>query len=316
MDGSFVWHYNEPDHSSGAGAYIAQLGQVVAYECLGLGSYTEPRDAELYALTLGLQLLCKTPPPDTVKEVYLISDSEWGLRQLRRTKPEPGHNITMSWWVHARQFLSANPHVHLHVWWAKARSTPFLHAVDTLARMSRTRGPSPMVSLRFVRMALKNSAFQQWRDLVASADSSNHQGRLSAPYMVPKRKAPAFLKLWRSTQARFVQFFTGRSALPQFLGLIKPDQYSDQCPCGTGPGGVHHYIEDCPHTQGWRDAVATGQAMSRGINARVTGAMVSTQQAVDQYVPHVLALLDHTSLGSDSWTRERGSPHTNTAAAF
>ena len=84
---------------------------------------------------------------------------------------------------------------------AKARSTPFLHAVDTLARMSRTRGPSPMVSLRFVRMALKNSAFQQWRDLVASADTSNHQGRLSAPYMVPKRKAPAYLKLRRSTQA-------------------------------------------------------------------------------------------------------------------
>ena len=173
-----------------------------------------------------------------------------------------------------------------------------------------------MVSLRFVRMALKNSAFQQWRDLVASADFSNHPGRLSAPYMVPKRKAPAYLKLRRSTQARFVQFFTGRSAIPQFLSLIKPDQYSDQCPCGTGPGGVHHYIEDCPHTQGWRDAVATAQAMSRGINARVTGAMVSTQQAVDQYVPHVLALLDHTSLGSDSWTRERGSPHTNTAAAF
>ena len=79
----------------------AQLGQVVAYERLGLGSYTEPRDAELYALTLGLQLLCKTPHPDTVKEVYLILDSEWGLRQLRRTKPEPGHNITVSWWVHA-----------------------------------------------------------------------------------------------------------------------------------------------------------------------------------------------------------------------
>ena len=40
VDGSFVWRYNEPDHSSsGAGAYIAQLGQVVAYEHLGLGSY-------------------------------------------------------------------------------------------------------------------------------------------------------------------------------------------------------------------------------------------------------------------------------------
>ena len=48
----------------------------------------------------------------------------------------------------------------------------------------------------------------------------------------------------------------------------------------------------------------------------VTRAMVSTQQAVDQYIPHVLTLLDHTSLGSDSWTRERGSSHTNTAAAF
>ena len=78
MDGSFVWHYNELEHSSsGAGAYIAQLGQVITYECLGLGSYTEPRDVELYALTLGLQLLCKTPLPDTVKEVYLILDSEW-----------------------------------------------------------------------------------------------------------------------------------------------------------------------------------------------------------------------------------------------
>ena len=78
-----------------------------------------------------------------------------------------------------------------------------------------------MVSLRFIRMALKNSAFQQWRDLVTSADSSNHPGHLSAPYMVPKRKAPAYLKLRCSTQARFVQFFTGRSALvPQFLSLI------------------------------------------------------------------------------------------------
>ena len=44
VDGSFVWRYNDPDHSSsGAGAYIAQLGQVVAYERLGLGSYTEPQ---------------------------------------------------------------------------------------------------------------------------------------------------------------------------------------------------------------------------------------------------------------------------------
>ena len=77
-----------------------------------------------------------------------------------------------------------------------------------------------MVSLCFVHMALKNSAFQQWRDLIASADSSNHPGRLSAPYMVPKRKAPAYLKLRHSTQACFVQFFTGRSALPQFLSLI------------------------------------------------------------------------------------------------
>ena len=49
-----------------------------------------------------------------------------------------------------------------------------------------------MVSLHFIRMALKNSAFQQWRDLVTHADSSNHPGRLSAPYMVPKRKAPAY----------------------------------------------------------------------------------------------------------------------------
>ena len=114
-----------------------------------------------------------------------------------------------------------------------------------------------MVSLHFIHMALKNSAFQQRRDLVASADSINHPGHLSAPYMVPKHKAPAYLKLRCSTQACFVQFFTGRSALPQFLSLIKPDQYSDQCPCGTGPGGVHHYIEDCPHTQGWHDAIAT-----------------------------------------------------------
>ena len=85
-----------------------------------------------------------------------------------------------------------------------------------------------MVSLCFICMALKNSAFQQWRDLVASADTSNHPGCLSvAPYMVPKCKAPAYLKLRHSTQACFVQFFTGRSALPQFLSLIKPDQYSD-----------------------------------------------------------------------------------------
>ena len=62
---------------------------------------------------------------------------------------------------------------------------------------------------------MKNSAFQQWRDLVASlADSINHPGCLSAPYMVPKCKAPAYLKLRCSTQAYFVQFFTGRSALP------------------------------------------------------------------------------------------------------
>ena len=55
VDGSFIWRYNEPNHSSsGAGTYIAQLGQVVAYEHLVLGSYTEPRDAELYALTLVL----------------------------------------------------------------------------------------------------------------------------------------------------------------------------------------------------------------------------------------------------------------------
>ena len=44
--------------------------------------------------------------------------------------------------------------------------------------------------------------------------------------------------------------------------------------------------------------------LPKPINARVTSTMVSAQQAVDQYVPHVLALIDHTSLGSDSWTRE------------
>ena len=155
-----------------------------------------------------------------------------------------------------------------------------------------------MVSLRFVRMALKNSAFQQWRDLVASADSSNHPGRLSAPYMVPKHlKAPAFLKLRCSTQARFVQFFTGRAALPQFLSLIKPDQYSDQCPCGTGPGGVIHYLEVCPHTRDWRDAIHEERFPDAEEYPPITAI-----DMVDQFIPYVLHLVDHTSLGSDSWT--------------
>ena len=103
----------------------------------------------------------------------------------------------------------------------------------------------------------------------------------------------------------------GRSALPQFLSLIKPDQYSDQCPCGTGPGRVTHYLEDCPHTREWHDAIHEERFPDVEEYPPITAI-----DMVDQFIPYVLHLVDHTSLGSDSWTREHGSPHTNTAAAF
>ena len=54
----------------------------------------------------------------------------------------------------------------------------------------------------------------------------------------------------------------------------------------TGPGGVYHYIEDCPHTQDqWHNSVATAQARSWGnLVCCMVGSTVYAQQAVDQYV--------------------------------
>lgn len=67
----------------------------------------------------------------------------------------------------------------------------------------------------------------------------------------------------------------------------------------------------------WRDAINLGLSLSRGIQVRnIQGSYVSAIHAVDQFPSHVLSLLDHTSLGSNSWTKKRDEPHSNRPAAF
>ena len=123
-DGSFVWKPELPHRSKGgAGTMIMHKEHVLQYERLGLGSTTHSRDAELWALLTAINLLIRNPPATYVQEVVLISDAALALKQLRHTRPEPGHEITKRWHTQARVFLSANPHVNLHICWGPAKST-------------------------------------------------------------------------------------------------------------------------------------------------------------------------------------------------
>ena len=161
-DGSFVWRPEDPDTSKGgAGVVLIHQEHVLEYARLGLGSHTHSRDAELWALLRALQLLNKNPPSDYVKEVIIVSDAALALKQLRHTKPEPGHYIVLKWHEAAQALLEANPHITLRVMWGPSKDSQSIVVVDQLAKRSRTTGLSPLVSLRTHRINVRNNSLQE-----------------------------------------------------------------------------------------------------------------------------------------------------------
>lgn len=113
-DGSYVWRPNAVQESKGgAGAIIMHQTHVIEYARLGLGSLTHSRDAELWALLRGIQLLNTLHPPPDIREVVIVLDAALALKQLHRIRPEPGHNITVQWHSAALQFTQRHPHITL-----------------------------------------------------------------------------------------------------------------------------------------------------------------------------------------------------------
>ena len=211
-DGSYVWRPNTVQESKGgAGAIIVHQTHVIEYARLGLGSLTHSRDAELWALLRGIQLLNTLHPPPNIREVVIVSDAALALKQLHRIRPEPGHNLTVQWHSAALQFTQRYPHITLRVCWGPSKSSGSLVAVDNLAKCSRSTGVSPLVSLRTRRMNLRNKSLQDWRDYVHIADNKPSDYRMSVKYPVPRRDPPHWLSFPRKLQARVAQLLTGRA---------------------------------------------------------------------------------------------------------
>ena len=144
-------------------ALLVSNDTVIDHISGGLGSYTHSRDAELYALCAGLHLLLRNQPPPGVTQAVIVSDAALALRQLRRLQPDWGHSIVLTWRRMALEYLAQYPHMRILVMWGPSKETPSLATVDQLAKQARTRGCSPTCSLRFFRMALKNTQLQAWR---------------------------------------------------------------------------------------------------------------------------------------------------------
>lgn len=62
----------------------------------------------------------------------------------------------------------------IHMLWGPSKFTIPLVLVDGLAKLSRTRGLSTDVSLRFVHLMHLNNAQQSWCTRVAAADNAAH----------------------------------------------------------------------------------------------------------------------------------------------
>ena len=137
-DGSYVWKPDEVDTSKGgAGALIMHQEHLVEFTRLGLGSHTHSRDAELWALLAGAQMLNRITLPDEIKEIFIISDAALALRQLHKARPEPGHHITVQWHLAMNTFMNNHPDVRLAVYWGPSKSSHSLVLADELAKLSR-----------------------------------------------------------------------------------------------------------------------------------------------------------------------------------
>ena len=135
-------------------------------------------------------MLNRTTLPEHIKEIFIISDAALALRQLHKARPEPGHNITVQWHLAMNTFMNNHPDVRLAIYWGPSKSSHSLALVDELAKLSRTTGVSPLVSLRTQRMNLRNKSLQKWRDIVHQGNQVDTPTRMSAPFPCPFSLSP------------------------------------------------------------------------------------------------------------------------------
>ena len=240
--------------------------------------------------------------PDYIKEIVIISDTALALRQLHKARPEPGHNITVQWHLAMNTFMNSHPGIRLAICWGPSKSSHSLVLADELAKLSRTTGVSPLVSLRTQRMNLRNNSLQKWRDIVHKGNQVDTPTRMSATYPRPNREPPYWLSLPRNLQARVCQLWSGRAVTQKFLSVINRENFEANCPFDDGVGMLTHYLYNCKTTANWRLVVASN---TRDCN------VPSLKDFGEKYIHYILQLVDHTALGSHSFSKEKGRSFPN-----
>ena len=126
---------------------------------------------------------------------------------------------------------------------------------------------------------------------------STDDTRMSVPYPVPNRDPPYWLALPRTIQARLCQLLTGRAVTQTFLNVIDPNTFGSQCPLGDGRASLDHYVQKCKATQAWRAEIMLEDDLEE---------FYLTPELCENHADKLLHLLDHSSLGTHSFKKERG----------
>ena len=131
--------------------------------------------------------------------------------------------------------------------------------------------------------------------------------RMSATYPRPNRKPPYWLSLPRNLQARVCQLWSGRAVTQKFLSVIDRENFEANCPFDDGVGMLTHYLYNCKTTANWRLVVASN---TRDRN------VPSLKDFGEKYIHYILQLIDHTALGSHSFSKEKGRSFLNPERKF
>ena len=85
------------------------------------------------------------------------------------------------------------------------------------------------------------------------------------------------------------------------MSIIDPNQYDSQCPLGDGEGTLEHYLTVCIASRQWRLKLSEKYLESER-DPPAWGDIIRNE------TPSVLALLDHTSLGTHAFVQSRDKP--------
>ena len=231
---------SKSDCNAGAAAYISYSIENQQLYYWHLNKTTEVFDIELFAMLKSLQQARSLiNSSNTVKNVWIFSDSQAAIQRICKKSSSSGQEISYKLQCEAESLLSKN--IQLHICWVPGHVGIYGNEqADTAAKIAATTefrqyssyitdcSSEIDISLIYLKSMIKKSLLQSWYNCYKSAKKGVcYQNLAIKPAWKPLNLK---LKASRIVWSSYIQLKLGHGYFKSYLKRL-PDYNSDKCDC-------------------------------------------------------------------------------------